>query len=307
MSRILVSDPISEDGLNLLKQSGVGFEYRPDISPKDLLSIISSFDAIIVRSRTRVTSELISAAAGLKVIGRAGVGVDNIDSEAANSRGVKVLNTPDALTNAVAEFTIGLMLDLSRRISSADNSMKQGRWEKSRFNGLELKGKIYGTIGIGRIGQRVSEIAHAFDMKIMANDVIPIPEKLISKFGIKVATQDEVFQNADFVDLHVPLTPETQNLVNYAKLNTMKKTAYLINTSRGKVVDEADLLRALNERMIAGAALDVFSLEPPARQELLKHENLIATPHIAGQTRDAQNKAGSQIVEQVLSTLGVMA
>jgi D-3-phosphoglycerate dehydrogenase len=301
--KILVSDPISEDGLTLLKQSKVEYQYSPEISAQDLLATIGSYDALIVRSRTKVTKEVISKATNLKVIGRAGVGVDNIDSDAAKARGLKVLNTPDALTNAVAEFTIGLMLDLSRKIPKADASMKQGKWEKSKIHGSELKGKTYGTIGIGRIGQRVAEIAHVFGMKIMANDVIPIPEQLVSKLGIEIATQDEVFQNADFVDLHVPLTPETQNLVNYTKMKTMKPTSFLINTSRGKVVNEADLLRALNEKVISGAALDVFEIEPPIQLELLKHENLIATPHIAGQTGEAQTKAGTQVVEQVLKAL----
>jgi D-3-phosphoglycerate dehydrogenase len=301
--KILVSDPISEDGLALLKQSKVDYQYSPEISAQDLLATIGSYDALIVRSRTKVTREVIARATNLKVIGRAGVGVDNIDSEAAKARGLSVLNTPDALTNAVAEFTIGLMLDLARKILRADVSMKEGKWEKSKIHGTELKGRTYGTIGIGRIGQRVSEIAHVFGMKIMANDVIPIPEQLVSRLEIKVATQDEVFRNADFVDLHVPLTPETQNLVNYEKMKTMKPTAFLINTSRGKVVNETDLLRALNEKVIAGAALDVFEIEPPTRLELLKHESLIATPHIAGQTAEAQIKAGTQIVEQVLRAL----
>lgn len=301
--KILVSDPISEEGLVLLKQKGVDHSYRPEISQQELDDVIGSFDALIVRSRTKVTKDLIAKATNLKVIGRAGVGVDNIDMEAAKAKGVKVLNTPDALTNAVAEFTIGLMVDLARKIVRADSSMREGRWEKSKIHGLELRDRAYGTIGIGRIGQRVAEIAHAFGMKIMANDVIPIPEELISRLGIKVSSQDEVFRNADFVDIHVPLTPETQGLVNYAKLKTMKPTAYLINTSRGQVVNGADLLRALNENIIMGAALDVFEIEPPKLQELICHENLISTPHIAGQTVESQLKAGTQIVELVLRAL----
>lgn len=301
--KILVSDPISEDGLAILKQSNVEYQYSPEIGAPELLAVIAPYDALIVRSRTKVTKDVLAKATNLKVIGRAGVGVDNIDSDAAKAKGVNVLNTPDALTNAVAEFTIGLMIDLSRKIIRADSSMKSGKWEKSKIHGTELKGGTYGTIGIGRIGQRVAEIAHVFGMKIMANDVIPIPEQLVSRLGIQVSTQDEVFRNADFVDLHVPLTPETLNLVNYQKMKSMKPDAFLINTSRGKVVNEADLLRALDEKVIAGAALDVFEIEPPTQMELLKHENLIATPHIAGQTAEAQAKAGTQIVEQVLKAL----
>ena len=303
--KIIVSDPISEKGIELLKKSGVDYTYTPEISGQDLLGIINSFDAIIVRSRTKLTKEVIAKAEKLKVIGRAGVGVDNIDSEAARTKGVKVLNTPDALTNAVAEFTIALMIDLSRKITAADSSMKQGKWEKSKIHGTELLGKTYGTIGIGRIGQRVAEIAHAIGMKIMANDVIPIPEHVISKYNVEVSTQEQVFQKADFVDLHVPLTSATENLVNYEKMKMMKRSACLMNTSRGKVVNEADLLRALNENLIAGAALDVFEIEPPKLEELLKHRNLIATPHIAGQTEESQSKAGIQIVELVLIELGI--
>ncbi|MDA4111239.1 MAG: hydroxyacid dehydrogenase [Thaumarchaeota archaeon] len=301
--RIIVSDPISSEGIEFLKSSGVEYEYKPDITSDELARIIDSFDALIVRSRTKVTKVILERASRLKVIGRAGVGVDNIDIGAATSQQVKVLNTPNALTNAVAEFTIGLMIDLARKIPNANSSTKNGKWEKSRFLGTELKGKTYGTIGIGRIGQRVAEIAHAMGMKIMANDVIPIPKVLIEEMGVTVSSQDEVFSGADFVDLHVPLTPETENLVNYEKLKMMKRTAYLINTSRGKVVNELDLLKGLNEKIIAGAALDVYEIEPPTLLELIKHDNLITTPHVAGQTEEAQAAAGTQIVELVLKAL----
>lgn len=301
--KILVSDPISDEAISLLRKGNAEFQYSPEITPQELLVAIGAYDALIVRSRTKVTKDVVAKAQSLKVIGRAGVGVDNIDSQATNEAGIKVLNTPDALTNAVAEFTIGLMIDLSRRIPAADNSMKQGKWEKSRIHGLELKGRTYGTIGIGRIGQRVAELASAFGMSIMANDVIPISDQLVNRFGIKVVTQDEIFKKADYVDLHVPLTTETRNMVNYSKLKLMKPNAFLINTSRGGVVSETDLLRALDEKIISGAALDVFEIEPPDKQELLRHANLIATPHIAGQTAESQAKAGTQIVELVLKAL----
>ncbi|MFI5421579.1 MAG: hydroxyacid dehydrogenase, partial [Nitrososphaerales archaeon] len=248
--------------------------------------------------------EMIQRGSTLKVIGRAGVGIDNIDEREAAVRHIVVLNTPNALTNAVAEFTIGLMLSMARNIPSAAQSMKSGQWEKSKFRGSELRGKTYGTIGVGRIGKRVAEIAHFMGMKILANDVIPIPVEVVRNLEIKVATQTEVFAESDFIDLHVPLTPETENLVNYATINLMKRTASLINTSRGKVVNEADLLRALDEKLIAGAALDVFETEPPTLRQLILHENLIATPHIAGQTEEAQDAAGTEIVELVLKTLG---
>ncbi len=303
MSRILVSDSISDDALSFLRQSGLEYDYIPDMSAQDLLRKIGSYDGLIVRSRTKVTKQVIERADRLKVVGRAGVGVDNIDVETAKQRNIKVVNTPDPLTNAVAEFTIGLMIDLARKIPHAAQSTRQGKWIKSAIQGEELKGKTYGTIGIGRIGARVSELSFAFGMKILANDVIPIHQSLIDKFHIKVATQDEVFEQSDFVDLHVPLTRETTNLVDYDKICKMKKEAYIINTSRGKVVNESDLIRALNEGKIAGAALDVFEVEPPNRTELLKNDKVILTPHIAGQTEEAQSEAGRLVVELVLHIL----
>jgi D-3-phosphoglycerate dehydrogenase len=302
--RVIVADPISEKGIEILRSSGIPFDYSPEISGQDLSNVIQDYDALIVRSRTKVTKEMIQRGTTLKVIGRAGVGIDNIDAREAAARHIVVLNTPNALTNAVAEFTIGLMLSMARKIPPAAQSMKSGQWEKSKFRGSELRGKIYGTIGIGRIGQRVAEIAHFMGMKILANDVIPVPVELVRNLEIKVATQAEIFADSDFIDLHVPLTPETENLVNYLKIKLMKRTAFLINTSRGKVVNETDLLRALDEKLIAGAALDVFDTEPPTLRQLILQENLIATPHIAGQTEEAQAAAGTEIVELVLKTRG---
>jgi D-3-phosphoglycerate dehydrogenase / 2-oxoglutarate reductase len=301
--RILISDSISKEALDILGSYNAKFDYNPKISKEELARVIHDYDALIVRSRTKVTGEIIEKAAKLKVIGRAGVGTDNIDSSAARERGIKVVNTPDALTNAVAEFTVGLMLDLSRRISYSDENLHRGRWLKNEITGLELRGKIYGTIGIGRIGTRVAELANAFGMQIMANDVIPIPKELITRLGVRVSTQEEVFSDADFVDLHVPLIEETTYLVNYAKLSKMKPTAFLINTSRGKVVNESDLEKALNEKLIAGAALDVFEKEPLQQSSLMNNERVIITPHIAGQTEEAQSSAGRSIVEIVMKSL----
>jgi D-3-phosphoglycerate dehydrogenase len=303
MARILVSDSISNSGLDLLNNSGVEYSYEPDISAADLLKTIGNFEGLIVRSRTKVTRDVIERGSKLKVIGRAGVGLDNIDVSAAKEGGVQVFNTPFALTNAVAEFTLGLMIDLARSIPRADSSLKQGKWIKNSVMGQELKGKTYGTIGIGRIGARVAELAHAFGMQIMANDVIPIPQALLDDFDIKVSSADEIFEQADFVDLHVPLTKETTYLVNYEKMSKMKPTSFLINTSRGKVVNEDDLLRALKEGKISGAALDVFETEPLAQSALQSSEKVILTPHIAGQTEEAQNDAGRLVVEQVLKSL----
>ena len=301
--RVLIADRISEEALQLFRSARIDYEFKPDITAGDLISEIANYDALIVRSRTKVTREVIESASKLKVIGRAGVGVDNIDVAAAKTRNIPVLNTPNALTNAVAEFTLGLMLSLARKIPAADSSMKKGNWEKGKFVGTELKGKTYGTIGIGKIGQRVADLSYAFGMNIIANDVIPVPEDLVKRLDIRVSSQEEVFAQADFVDLHVPLTPETENLANYAKFRTMKKTAFIINSSRGKVVSEKDLLKVLDEKLIAGAALDVFEYEPPMSLELINRENVVATPHIAGQTVEAQNAAGAEVVQMVIKAL----
>jgi D-3-phosphoglycerate dehydrogenase / 2-oxoglutarate reductase len=303
MAKILVSDSISESALNLLKNPGIEYSYEPDITAADLLNNIGNYEGLVVRSRTKVTKEVIERGKKLIVIGRAGVGLDNIDVATAKERGVQVVNTPDALTNAVAEFTLALMLNLSRSIPKADSSLKQGKWIKNSLMGQELKGKTYGTIGTGRIGAKVAELAHAFGMTIMANDVIPIPTTLIENLNIKVSSADEIFEQSDFVDLHVPLTKETTYLVNYDKMSRMKPTAFLINTSRGKVVNENDLLRALNEGKISGAALDVFETEPLTQSALQSSDKVILTPHIAGQTEEAQNEAGRLVVEQVIRSL----
>ncbi len=303
MAKILVSDSVSDVALDLLKKSRADYTYRPDISAQDLLRMIPDYDALIVRSRTKVNRDVIQRATKLRVIGRAGVGLDNIDIEFAKEKSIKVVNTPDALTNAVAEFTIALMLCLARKITLGDSSIREGRWIKNELEGNELKGKTYGTIGIGRIGARVSELAYALGMRIMANDIIPIPQLLIERLEIKVSTQDEIFTNADFVDIHVPLTKETTYLVDYDKLSMMKKSAFLINTSRGKVLSEKDLIRALSEGKIAGAALDVFEVEPLNQPELQENERVILTPHIAGQTEESQSEAGRLVVELVLQNL----
>jgi D-3-phosphoglycerate dehydrogenase / 2-oxoglutarate reductase len=303
MAKILVSDSLSIIALDLLKQSGVEYVYKPEINAQDLLRLIPDYDALIVRSRTKVTRDVIEHATKLRVIGRAGVGVDNIDVGSANQKKIKVVNTPDALTNAVAEFTVALMLCLARKVTKADSSIREGRWIKNELTGTELKGKTYGTIGIGRIGARVSELAHALGMRIMANDIIPIPESLVERLQIKVSTQDEIFANSDFVDLHVPLTEETTNLVNYTKLSMMKKSAFIMNTSRGKVLSEKDLIRALAEGKVAGAALDVFEIEPLDQTELQRNDKVILTPHIAGQTEESQSEAGRMVVELVLQNL----
>jgi D-3-phosphoglycerate dehydrogenase len=303
--KILVCDQISQDGIDLLRSSKAEFEYAPEISHDELATKISDFEAIIVRSRTRVTKDLLLRANRLRIVARAGVGVDNIDVEFAKERGIEVVNTPDALTNAVAEFTIGLMIDLSRSITNAATRLRNMEWKKAQFVGSELQGKVYGAIGVGRIGRRVIELAHAFGMKIIAHDIVEIPKEFTSSYEVEMTNQDEVFRRADFLDLHVPLTNETRHLVNREKIEMMKQSAFLVNTSRGQVIDEQALLVALEKERIAGAALDVFETEPPTRESLLQNKRVIPTPHIAGQTLEAQSKAAISAVRQVLDFLSI--
>lgn len=303
--KILVCDQISQDGIDLLRSSKAEFEYVPEISHDELAVKISDFEAIIVRSRTRVTKDVLLRANRLLIVARAGVGVDNIDVEFAKERGIEVVNTPDALTNAVAEFTIGLMIDLSRSITNAATTLRNMEWKKAQFMGSELQGKVYGAIGVGRIGRRVIELAHAFGMKIIAHDIVEIPKEFTSSYEVEMTNQDEVFRRADFLDLHVPLTNETRHLVNREKIEMMKQSAFLVNTSRGQVIDEQAVLVALEKERIAGAALDVFETEPPTRESLLQNKRVIPTPHIAGQTLEAQSKAAISAVRQVLDFLSI--
>ncbi|MFC1752277.1 hydroxyacid dehydrogenase [Thermoproteota archaeon] len=298
--KILICDKISEKGINLLRGEGYDISYLPTLSPENLLSSVSGYNAVIVRSRTQITKEVIFAGKNLKVIGRAGVGLDNIDLKAAKDAGIIVYNTPDALTNAVAELVFGLMLSLSRGICIGDSNLKQGKWLKSQLKGFELKDKVLGIIGLGRIGKRVSAIASAFGMKVLFNDVIEIPKKVIEQLNIEFTTVDDVLAKSDYITLNIPFTPATKHYISKKELSKMKKTAYLINASRGAVVDEKALLESLMNNDIQGAALDVFEIEPPKRNDLLLLPNVVCTPHIGAQTKEAQEVAATEISKMII-------
>lgn len=301
---MLVCDPVSTRCLEVLKDAGLEVSYQPKISAEDLIKQIPEYDAVIVRSRTKITSSVIEAGKKLRVIGRAGAGLDNIDTKAALARNIIVVNTPESSTQAVAELTIGLMLSLARKIPLGDRGIKEGRWLKSEMMGIELKGKTLGIIGLGRIGRRVGAIAKAFGMKILVYDKRKLPEKLIKLLSAEVVDLDTLLSKSDFVTLHVPLTPETRHMISRERLAKMKKGAYLINTSRGEVVDEEALYEALKEGWLAGAALDVFKQEPPT-SEVVKLPNVICTPHIGAQTVEAQEAAGERVAEKVIKALGL--
>lgn len=296
--KILVTDKIAERGVELLRREGWQVELAP---AKDLAAIrrtLREAAGWLLRSGTQVTGELLEAAPQLKVIGRAGVGVDNVDVEAATRRGVLVMNTPGGNAVSVAEHTLALLLALARRVPAADRSTRTGEWRKSEFSGYELKGKTLGLAGLGRIGQEVARRGLAFEMEVIAHDPF-VAAALARDLGVELVSLEELLGRSDFISLHVALTPETQNLLNRERLARCKRGVLLINTARGELVDEAALAEALGRGQVAGAALDVFSLEPPRDSPLLKLPNVIATPHIAGSTAEAQEEVGWRIAQQV--------
>ena len=303
MVKALICDPVEEVALATLSNAGVEVVYKPDIGREELLQIIKDFDVIIVRSRTKVDAEVITRGTSLKIIGRAGTGLDNVDLKKAEERKITVINTPEAPVNAVAELVIGLMIAVSRGIHVGDRLIRLGEWPKKRLVGYELRGKTLGVIGLGRIGRRVAEIARGFGMKILAYDVIEIPKEVLERLETRIIPLEELLRNSDYITLHVPLTEETRHMINEEKLKMMKRNAFLINASRGAVIDEEALYKALKEGWIAGAALDVFENEPPIGSKLLELDNVVLTPHIGAQTHEAQESAAALLSERLVEKL----
>jgi D-3-phosphoglycerate dehydrogenase len=301
--KILVADGLEEIGIQIL-QDAAQVDNRSGISPEELFEVIDTYEAIIVRSRTKLTPELITAGNHLKVIGRAGVGVDNINLEAARQQGITVVNAPTAATIAVAELTMALMISLARDVAHADESMKSGKWIKKQLMGNELYGKTLGIIGLGRIGSAVAERAASFGMPIVLG-YDTSQEKLDSlrSMGFETVTLDELYKRADYISIHVPLTPETRGMIEAEAIASMKSGVRIICTARGGIINENALLEALNSGQVAGAGLDVFASEPPGLTELVSHPNVIATPHIGAQTKEAQTRAAVDIAREVLAAL----
>jgi len=296
LAKLLICDHVEVDQLAL--GPGITVDYKPTITPAELLAVAGDYDAFIIRSRTKIDRAVLDKATRLKLVARPGTGLDNVDTEYAKAKGVTVVNSPESLVEGVAEHVVLLMLALSRKLPAADQSTKAGKWEKNALMGRELKGKVLGIVGLGRIGKRIAEIARTLGMSVLFYDVIAIPPDVVASLGAKVVSLDEVFASADFITLHVPMTPQTAHMVNAARLSQMKKSAFLVNTSRGGVIDEAALSDALREGRIAGAALDVFEKEPPSGP-ILQAPNTILTPHIGGQTEEAQTNAIVVIGEKV--------
>lgn len=301
-NHVLVCDPLDSEGIELLEQHAT-VDVKADLSEIELIDAIGDYNAVIVRSGTQVTEALIDAAEKLKVIGRAGVGTDNINIEAATRRGIIVVNAPAANTIAAAEQTIALMLALARQVSQANKSLQHGHWERKNFIGVEVRNKVLGIIGLGRIGTEVAKRAQGLEMKTIAYDPYVSAEQA-TRHDIQFTELSNLLQRADFITLHTPLTANTYHMINAETLVLMKPTARLINCARGGLVDEEALLKALNEGRIAGAALDVFSQEPPpADHPLLNHPKVIATPHLGGSTREAQAGVARDIAEQIIAVL----
>lgn len=298
---ILIADGLEENGQSILRKFA-RVENFPGIAPGKLLEVIPDYDALIVRGRTKVTEQVFKAAEKLKVVGRAGVGVDNIDLKSAKSYGVVVVNAPVSTTLAVAELTFGLMLSLARNIPRADAGMKQGHWLKKELKGVELNGRTLGIIGIGRIGAELCKRAIAFDMKVLGYDPYISAEEIIQR-GAQPASLGNLYDQADYISLHLPLTEETRSMLNEQAFRKMRHGVRIVCAARGGIIDETALLAALESGQVAGAALDVFDNEPPGASALIKHPNLIATPHIGAQTEEAQLRAAEDIATEVLAAL----
>ncbi len=300
--KILVSDSLEQSCIDILVHEGFAVDNKPGISADDLKSIISVYDGLIVRSSTKVTAEVIARATAMKIIGRAGTGVDNIDVAAATRSGILVMNTPGGNTVSAAEHTISLLLSLARNIPQAYVSLTKGEWERKKFTGTEVFEKTIGVVGLGKIGREVALRAQGLGMKTIGFDPV-LSQEAASKAGIELVTLDELFRRADFITVHTPLTNETRGLLNDETFSRCKKGVRIINCARGGIVDEAALLRALNEGRVAGAALDVFETEPPKGNPLLAHPKVIATPHLGASTEEAQEKVAIQIAHEIADAL----
>ncbi len=301
--RVLVCDSIDQAGIDSMKRAGLNVDYKPEIKPAELVSSVKDYDVIIVRSRTKITKEVVDAAASARIIARVGVGLDNVDVKAAEEKKIRVINAPEAASIAVAELAIGLMISLARSIPRADAESKRGNWIKNELMGTQLSGKYLGIVGVGNIGRNIGRMAKALRMNLIGYDPYPISREFITETGMIVTDFNTLLESADFITCHVPATPETKHMFNAERFAKMKPTAYLVNTSRGEIIDENALYEALKNNKIAGAALDVFEVEPPTNKQLLGLPNLVCTPHIGAQTREAQELASTVIAEKVIQIL----
>ena len=300
---VLICDHVNPTLKEILEKNGLKVTYEPEITPEQIAEKIGNFQVVVVRGRTKLSRELIEKADKCKIIARVGVGLDNIDEEAAKEKNIRVINAVEGATTAVAELVIGLMLSMAREITRADREIRNGNWIKKELMGSELKGKYLGIIGLGNIGKRLGRLTRALNMNIIGYDVIPIDDEFSKEVGLMKADLDTLLSSADYVSLHVPLLDSTHHMINAEKLKLMKNTARIINTSRGGVIDEDALYNSLKEGNIAGAALDVFETEPATGNKLTTLPNFIATPHMGAQTKEAQLLAANIIAEKIIQVL----
>ena len=300
---VLICDEVDPILNKILNDNGLKVSYEPTITTEQILEKISSFNIIIIRSRTTITKEMIDKADNCKIIARVGVGLDNVDQEAAKAKNIRVINAVEGAMNAVAELVLGLMLSLARQTGRADRAIRDGKWLKKELKGTELRGKYLGIIGLGNIGKRLGRLARALNMNIIGYDVLPIDEEFSKEVGLMKADLNTLLQSSDYISIHVPLLDSTHHLLDAQKMSTMKKTAKIINTSRGGVVDEDALYDALKNGTLGGAALDVFEKEPATGHNLAELDNVILTPHIGAQTKEAQSLAANVIAEKIIMIL----
>jgi D-3-phosphoglycerate dehydrogenase len=300
--KVLVSDKISNKGVEILKKAGLTVDMKVGMKPDELKACIGEYHGLVIRSATKVTSDVIEAAKNLKVIGRAGSGLDNVDKAAASKKGIVVMNTPGGNTITTAEHSIAMLFSVARLIPQATSSMKEGKWEKKKFMGVELFNKTLGIIGLGNIGSQVAKKAQGLEMVVIAYDPF-LSEEKASAMGIEKVELDELFSRADFITIHTPITPETKNLINADTINKMKTGVRIINCARGGIINEKDLSDALKSGKVAGAALDVFEKEPPEDYSLIKLDNVICTPHLGASTEEAQENVAIAVAEQIADYL----
>jgi D-3-phosphoglycerate dehydrogenase / 2-oxoglutarate reductase len=299
--KVLISDGLSDRGIAILS-SAAQVDNIPDISADELLRVAGEYDAFVVRGRTKVTPAVFDAARRLKAVGRAGVGVDNIDLTAARTHRVTVVNAPKSTSLAVAELAVGMMFAVARMIPRADTTMKQGQWIKKQLEGIELNGKTLGIVGTGNIGTLLAQRASALGMNVVGFDTL-VPTDEIKRRGIEPVTLQDLYARADFISFHLPLTPESKGMVNGQSFAQMKRGVRIIDAARGGIIDETALLAALETGQVAAAALDVYATEPPGLTALVAHPNVVATPHIGAQTEEAQDRAAEDIASEVLNVL----
>ena len=300
---VLICDQVNSTLKEILEKNGLKVTYEPEITPEQIAEKIGTFEVVVVRSRTKMTRELVEKADKCKIIARVGVGLDNIDQEAAKEKNIKVINAVEGAITAVAELVIGLMLSMAREIPRADREIRNGNWIKKELMGTELKGKYLGIVGLGNIGKRLGRLARALNMNIIGYDVTEIDNEFSKEVGLMKADLDTLLSSADYVSFHVPLLDSTRHMINAEKLKMMKNTARIINTARGGVIDEEALYNSLKEGSLAGAALDVFEVEPATGNKLITLPNFIATPHMGAQTKEAQLLAANIIAEKIIQIL----